>query len=712
MRFPRWTTYPAIALLIGMVIIAVPRKIERRFETAAPREPKHPRMVVIGIDGLDPDILQETIARFPDRMPNFAALAKAQGVHELGTSTPPQSPVAWSNFITGLDPGGHGIFDFIHRDLTTREAIPATTKATADHSITLWKDWQFPIGGDTETNRTGKAFWTALAEHGIPADIWRIPANFPVEKALGLSFSGMFTPAVDSAYGEFTFYTTNPPTDARSFGKHKIRTVSLRDGVIHDSLVGPPNSFKQPPRPNEASPPATIPLTIHVDAEHDGAAVECDGNVLVLKPGQWSDFMPVTFNLIPFDAANVHGIVRFYLRSVAPEFELYASPVNIDPKNPIANVSEPKSASAKLADPAPDGVGYYYTQGMAEDVGALKAEVLTVPEFMDQAQIVHDESEHMLDYALDHYLEKDDGGLLFFYFSSVDLCCHMMWRHSDEQHPAHDAKFAALDSSKWSHRAGSTWKDVISDIYMRMDPVLGKVRQRVGDDTTIVVMSDHGFAPYRRKFSLETWLLENGYLVLKKDLAKELADSDPKHAEVNIKYAVDWSKTRAYGMGFQGLYLNLAGREQNDPSTPEDESGIVKPGAEADALLAEISAKLMALVDPKTNEHVVLRCDFAKKIYSGARVAEAPDILVGYNSGYGNSDEASTGRITNQVLEDNLGGTFNGSHLMAPEVVEGLLMSNRPIKKGAHRLEDLTVDILHHYGVPPEPGMTGTPVLE
>jgi predicted AlkP superfamily phosphohydrolase/phosphomutase len=348
---------------------------------------------------------------------------------------------------------------------------------------------------------------------------------------------------------------------------------------------------------------------------------------------------------------------------------------------------------------------------MPEDVATLKTRMLRDDEFMAQADLVHEESLRMLDYALDHYLAKKGGGLLFFYFSGVDLCGHMMWRHHDAEHPHHDPAFAAQDSSAWSGRPGSTWKDVIHDLYMEMDDVVGHVRERVGDDTLVIVMSDHGFAPYRRKFSLNTWLVENGYLVLKDGLAKELERDDPGFKQVNVYTATDWSRTRAYGIGFNGLYLNLKGRERDDPETPEDESGIVDP-AGARALLDEIKAKLEAEVDPATGERFIVRCDLAADVYEGARMAEAPDMQVGYDAGYGNSDPASLGRIPHNVLEDNLGGTFNGSHLMAPEVVAGTLLTNGRIADGEHSLRDVTVEILKQYGIKPGTGMRGHPVLE
>jgi predicted AlkP superfamily phosphohydrolase/phosphomutase len=722
-----WMGYAALAMLFVIALLGVPHRVRHREdESARPKATKYPRVVVLGIDGMDPDILRETIALFPDRMRNFAQLAKENGIHELDTSTPPQSPVAWSNFITGLNPGGHGIFEFFHRDTVHRAPIPATVVNEPMGEIPIWPGWKLPTGGAVKSNRSGKAFWTVLAEHGVPADIWRMPANFPVEPADGWSFSGMMTPAVDSAYGECTRYTTHELSVKQTFD-HRI--VGLREfgggGVFNTHLDGPANVFEK------GEPTVTVPMKLLVDRDANALALEVGDQKLVLEPGEWSDFVTVSFEMlpgwIPVPGQSASGIVRFYLRSIEPEIELYASPVNIDPSAPIAPVSEPADASAKLADKHSGGVGNYYTQGMPEDVNALKREVLTDREFMQQSKLVQNEGEHILDYALDHYLEKPDGGVLFFYFSGIDLCSHMMWRHADAKHPFHDEELANEDSSKWSHRPGSTWKDVIHDLYMEMDPVLGRVRERLGDDATLIVMSDHGFAPYSRKFNLNTWLYDNGYLVLREGYAKEPADDDPEH-RVSIssftpkpedvapsdwphRTIVDWKKTRAYSVGFNALFLNLAGREQNDPATSDDESGIVT-SEQADALLREIKAKLEACVDPQNSKHPVLRCDLAKDVYSGSRTREAPDMIVGFDSGYGQSDEGAVGRITHDFLVDNdRQGTFNGSHLMAPEIVRGSLLSNRVIADGPHALADVTVEILRHYGIAPEAGMKGQPVL-
>ncbi len=385
-----------------------------------------------------------------------------------------------------------------------------------------------------------------------------MPINFPVEAGKGWSFSGMMTPAIDSAYGEFSFYSTSPPVSL--IGNEKVIQLQDRDGdgVILTTLLGPENPFKEADEKTAQKPRVALPMTIYVDRANGAAAVDLAGSVLVLRPGEWSDFTQVDFDLLPAGLMGISGIVRFYLRSIEPEIELYASPINIDPEDPYNPVSAPGSASSEVA----EAVGEYYTQGMPEDVNALKKTVLSDAEFMMQAELVHEEGGRLLDYALGRYMSNEEGGLLFFYSSTVDLCCHMMWRHPDEDHPFHDKKIAAEDSSWFTDRAGSTWgDDIVYDLYAKMDEVLGHIRARVGEGARIIVMSDHGFAPYRRKFSLNTWLLENGYLVLREGQAKELPESSPDYTPVNLATAADWSRSRAYGIGFNALYLNLAGRE-------------------------------------------------------------------------------------------------------------------------------------------------------
>ena len=707
-------TIPIFSLAaVGALALALPWSSKTPTEpssiaSAAPKAPsgKYPRVAVLGIDGLDPELLLETIDRYPDRTRNFQKLIAQGGIHDLGTSCPPQSPVAWSNFITGRNPGGHGVFDFIHRDPTTRSPMPGSVKVEAASSVDLWGEWKFPIGGESVSNRSGESFWVTLAKHGVPADIWRMPANFPVEPAEGVSFCGMMTPALDSAYGTYTIFSSDPPGEKERSGGKYVTVREYEKGYIRTEIEGPPNSFKK------KDPQEKAKLEFHIDRESQSVAVDTGMDVVIMEPGDWSDFVTVEFELLPMGMMNMTGICRFYLRSIDPVFELYASPVNIDPVNPVMPVSEPISASAELV----DAIGYYYTQGMAEEVNALKDEAIDDLEFVTQTKLIYEQRVRMMDVALDQYLEKDEG-FFFFYYSTIDLNCHMLWRYYDEDHPQHPmvAERAGQDSSFWSGREGSIWKEVIYDFYLMMDPVVGTLMDRVPDDTLVVVMSDHGFASYRRTFSLNRWLVEHGYMVLKEGRSYELPQDDENWEEVLIydyiqPGAVDWTKTRAYGMGFNGLYLNLEGREKDIEGTDAIESGIVRRGTEAESLLREIKAKLEAERDQGNRPIVV--ADITADVYSGERLADAPDMQIGFNAGYGNSDAASTGRIPRDIYADNLKGGFNGNHLMAPEVVAGILLTNGVVRPGEHALEDLTVDILEKYGIEPGEGQDGHPVIE
>ncbi|MHC4377096.1 MAG: alkaline phosphatase family protein [Planctomycetota bacterium] len=667
-------------------------------QDAAPSvEPEHPRLVVLGIDGMDPDLLRGVLERHGERAPNLQWLADQAGIHELRTSQPPQSPVAWTNFITGRDPGGHGIYDFLHRDIHTRMPIGATTRPGPGAFFGL-------MPGEEESNRSGEPFWKVLAEAGVPADIWRMPINFPVEESKGLSFSGMMTPAVDSAYGQASLFTTDPFLRGKIDSDKVYLLEELEDGVIETYLRGPAGADGET---------SQAPYTVYVDREAEAVAIDTGADVLILEPGQWSDFSAFSFDLGGFPPASVNGVARFYLRSLDP-LTLYASPVNIDPEAPIMPVSQPESASADLA----EAIGTYYTQGMAEDVNAFKDEMLLPEEFFTQSTLVYQERHRMLDYALDRYVAKEEGGLLFFYFSTVDLMSHMLYRFADKEHPHFPEDYDGVSNSELTGREGSVWNDVVDDIYLRVEPVVAKLRERLdatGQPWELVLMSDHGFAPYRRQFSLNTWLWKNGYLVFQDGVEPDdswgrspMAGGFSVFKQIDAEQtAVDWSKTKAYGVGFNGLYLNLAGREGD-----EDHPGCVTE-AEAPALLKEIKAKLEAELDPESGQAIVKRADIATDFYrSTERLAESPDILVGYEYGYGNSDVASLGGFDEEIVFDNLGGTFNGSHLMCPDVVGGILLSTLPVRAGQHGLEDLTVEVLAHYGVDPIEGMIGSRVLE
>jgi len=621
------------------------------------------KLIILGIDGMDPDLLTKFMAE--GKMPNFARLAEQGSFRRLTTSIPPQSPVAWSNLITGMNAGGHGIFDFIHRDPKTFQLYFSTSRVEGPkHSLTLG-NWVIPLGsGSAEQLRHGKAFWEILDERGIPNSVYRIPANFPPISAKGKTLSGMGTPDLRGTYGTFTFYTDDATAVAGAVEGGEVVQVEVQNNRVSTNLIGPGNTFRK------NSPSATEAFTVDVDPLEPVARIQFQNQHFILKEGEWSGWVPVEFQLMPI-IGNVKGICRFFLKQAHPRFQLYVSPINIDPSNPALPISTPSSYSRDLA----KEIGQYHTQGIAEDTKALSDGVLDDKEYLEQARTVL--AEHRR--AFDAEFPKFQQGLFFFYFSSLDLNAHMMWRLTDPAHPAYDAALAALYGSS------------LEEFYQQLDQVLGEVMGRIDNDTTLLVLSDHGFAPYRRSFNLNTWLLNNGYIALQ---SGSVPDANEPFTEV------DWSRTRAYGLGLNSLYVNLRGRERE---------GIVET-AQADALLREIRQKLTEIRDPKDNSQVITRVDLASEAYQGPYARTGPDALVGYNRGYRAGWKTILGAFPPEALEDNA-NAWSGDHCMDYTKVPGVLLSNRKIDAQSPALTDIAPTILAEFGITKTKDMMGQSVF-
>ena len=392
----------------------------------------------------------------------------------------------------------------------------------------------------------------------------------------------------------------------------------------------------------------------------------------------WTDWMPVSFDALPYGVMPLGGAVRFYAKSLRPGFQLYASPVNMAADDPPQTISTPDDWSEDLYDAMG---GQFYTQGMPEETNALKDGTFDDDDYVKQVALVQKDAEHLLDVALARYRP---GDATFFYLSDIDLQCHMLWRHGDPKYadaPHHPA---------WVEAAAQKHMKDIEGYYRNVDRLLGEIRHVLPPETLLVVMSDHGFQPYTRKVHLNAWLRDHGWLTLK----------DGKKTGHIAQGDVDWSKTKAYALGFNALYLNIQGREAQ---------GIVAP-ADVAKEEAALMADLDGLVDPQNGAKIVKKVSKAADIYHGARVAEAPDLIVGYDKGYGHSDESTLGEILEPEVEDNT-SRWSGNHLMAPEVVPGVLLANHAITGEGHNLTDVTATLLSWYGVAPLPEMQGKPVL-
>jgi hypothetical protein len=370
------------------------------------------------------------------RLPNLAKLAASGTFGPLGTSMPPQSPVAWSNFITGMDAGGHGIFDFVHRDPKTMIPYLSTSKAEASkRKLTLGK-YQVPLGADkVELLRHGTPFWEALEARGIPTTIVRIPANFPPSGTASRELSGMGTPDILGGYGTFSYYTSDPYTWAgKEVGGGRIYTVSVMDGVVQGTLQGPSNPFLVDGSKIAAD------FTVYVDPDEPVAKIVVGAEERVVKVGEWTGWVPISLPLVPTQSVPV--MARFYLKEVRPGFGLYVTPLNLDPMSPAMPISTPASYAAELA----TATGRFYTQGMPEDTKAFQEGVFTQAEFETQAHLAGGEVERQYAQVLDRF----EGGLLFYYFGNADQVSHMMWTRSSTPSWAGPCPGSARRPCSWS----------------------------------------------------------------------------------------------------------------------------------------------------------------------------------------------------------------------------------------------------------------------
>jgi predicted AlkP superfamily phosphohydrolase/phosphomutase len=348
-----------------------------------------------------------------------------------------------------------------------------------------------------------------------------------------------------------------------------------------------------------------------------------------------------------------------YLLAVEPEFKLYITPINFDPRQPLFPISYPASYSKDLT----RQLGLYYTQGMPMDTWAVNEGRLPEDVFLQQAEEIQKEKKAMLDFELNHFQK----GVLFCYFEYADIIQHMFWRYIDREHPLYE------------ENAPGAYKEIIGKAYEDLDKVLGSVLDRLDKDDILIVLSDHGFGTFRRAVHLNSWLKANGYLALK-DASADSGDE--------LLADVDWSKTKAYAIGFGAIYINQQGREG---------LGLVKPGRETEDLKEEIARKLTNWTDEKYHQPVINKVYKREQIFWGKDIGETPDLYVGFNKGYRASWQTAIGGAPGVLIEDNL-KKWSGDHLFDPGLVPGVIFSSRKINREKPSIYDITPTLLKIIG--------------
>jgi predicted AlkP superfamily phosphohydrolase/phosphomutase len=619
------------------------------------------QVVIIGLDGLAPELAEKFMAE--GKLPNLAKLKEEGTYARLQTTTPAISPVAWSSFMTGSNPSKHNIFDFLSRD--PRTYLPGLSSAhigKPKRVLSLGK-YNIPLAKpEIKGMRKSIPFWKILGDSGIFSTVLRVPITFPPEKFKGHLLSGMCAPDLKGSQGTFSFYTSDPAKTQKREGGIAI-PVEVKNSRVVTSISGPENTMLK--KPEEIR----LPMTITLDRQKGEARVEVSGQKITLKKNVFSPWTRITFR--PGLGMKIKAICRFYISKLEPHFEMYVTPLNIDPEKPALPISHPFIYSVYLS----KLLGSFITLGEANDTWALNEGALSEQAFLELTYSNHSEWEGMLFNALD----KTKKGLVVCVFETTDSISHMFWRYLDKDHPALKKGPSAMSPQ------------IIEDLFQRMDEMIGRVRKKMSGKSALFIMSDHGFKPFRRGVNLNSWLYKNGYLALKEGKAER----------GEWFKGVDWKRTKAYALGLGGVYINQKEREAE---------GTVAAGPESKALCAELQKKLTGLRDGETGAVSINRAYDKDEIYSGPYKDNAPDLIIGYNAGYRASWEGVTGMITDKVFEDNT-KAWSGDHCIDPPCVPGVLFSSLKFEAKTPSIMDLAPTVLELFGLEPPAHMDGCSIL-
>ncbi|HYN07251.1 MAG TPA: alkaline phosphatase family protein [Vicinamibacterales bacterium] len=656
-----------------------------------------PKLVILGFDGLDPDLVQQYVKA--GQMPTFERLMSRGGLYPLETTVSPESPTAWASFATGVNPGKHNIYDFLVRDTSTY--LPDLGMVRREPPKFLF-DW-IPIARPKVISlRGGTSFWVTAGRAGVRSSILTVPITFPPEEVPnGELLAGLPLPDLRGTMGTFHHFATDLSRYEEGnteFGGI-LRRLVFEGHTARTQLVGPPNPIvrmktqairRKGPLSDadrtalaelEAREDVTLPLTVTWTRGSGKADIDINGQRVTLKTGEWSKWITLDFTVNLF--VRLHGMAQLYLTSADQELQLYVSPINFKPDAPPVPMSSPANFAADIY----RRLGPYRTLGWAEATWPLNEGRMDEKTFMDDLYRAFDDRAQVI---LDR-LSRPHWDLLVGVIESTDRVQHMMYRLIDTAHPMYDAALAA--------RFG----DSILRVYRRADQFVGQVMDLVGPQTTVLIVSDHGFHSWRKAVNLNTWLVQQGYMTLQGQAPGE-KKLDDLFGGGEFWENVDWSRTRAYAMGLGQIYFNLRGREAH---------GIVSPGPEYTALADELVTKLRRdLIDPDTKQPIVRAVYKRDDVYSGEYLGDASDLQVGFEEGYRVSWQTTLGGSPQGIVYPNM-KKWSGDHGGYDyATTAGVLISNRPIANSAPRIIDIAPTVLQFFGLPVPAGIDGKPLLK
>jgi predicted AlkP superfamily phosphohydrolase/phosphomutase len=709
-----------------------------------------PKIVVLGFDGADPKLISQYMDE--GSLPNLKKLREEGCFKELEVANPPQTPVSWGVFMTSLNPGKNEVFDFLRRDPKTYKPSFALNEegrktflfgklngsvfASAVFLMFLLAGFlcakifrspnrsmiisAFAVPGvflsifvlqfvsDNLPSKIpyainhlkGKPFWEYAGENGMKAVVIRHPDTFPAQPfRKGRLLAGLGVPDIRGRIGTPYILTTDYSLKMRD-NEFSVEIVPVNSMVYEEEqsvdIPGPYNKpfYSYPLSEYEdgcadedlkdalmregkkeldekgVAEIAVFPVKLRVDPQKEICSVLVSGRRLELKKREWSPWIDVEFKLSRL--VKIKGLVRLYLMEVKPELRLYMSPIQIHPDNNL-QISYPQNYAKELF----KRFGPFKTMGWAVDTWTISSSLSDEEQFLSDMY----ETEGAYEKMMVALLKDGDMDLYVQVYEFTDRIGHILWRYMDEGHPLYDKEKAPV------------YREELKKSYIYMDKIVGEAMAVIPKGTTLIVLSDHGFASFRKEVNYNKWLVDNGFMFVKENPGlMSLYDlfDDNRLLFKNV----DWSKTKAYALGLGNIYVNLKGREKE---------GIVREGAEYESVMKDISEKLPLMRDPDNGEAPVCRVYRRDEIYRDYDPDLVPDLRVSNNPGYRVSWQTSLGGVPDSLISINA-KPWSGDHCsLDPKWVKGMFFMNRKID-GMVNILDIAPTVLAILGekVPPE----------
>lgn len=704
-----------------------------------------PRVVVLGFDGADAQLLERWMDE--GELPNLARLRQGGSFAPLQPTNPPQTPVSWSSFATGTDPGSTEIFDFVRRNPAnyspeyamsrdTRQpfaygkrnglvfgtiAGAATLLLSLLVSMMVVRRWAVRIGlaivlaglvgvgvgvtastylpleiVDTINYRQGRTMWEIAADEGLQVQVVRVPSTFPAEDVgTGQMVSGLGVPDLRGRVGTPSFYTSDTGFEPGDDFKLEPIKLPARRGSFESRIVGPANkAFRHfvIDRQVEALPPGERrKARRELRRQFDDAGVPARIDIPLT--------IEATDSSVRIEASGQSSTLGVGEWSEWLELSFPVNPV-MDVVAPVRGIARFKLLRLEPeleiylspinfhpdCHPVPFSWPPDFSETLAERFGLYK----TIGWALDTWSLpsgVGDEELFLEDMQLtvDQYA-KIMRGLLE--EGGQDLYVQIFYFTDRIAHLLW--RYMDPGHPQYDATRAEQFRGEMLSAYKRMDDLVGEARELAGEEALFIVVSDHGFSSFRRGVNYNNWLVDNGFMTLKPGVIGRPTLMD-----------VDWEKTQAYAIGLGAIYINLIGREKR---------GTVLPGPEYEEVRRRIAEGLEAIVDEASGDRPVSRVLRREEMYTEYDSDLIPDLRVSNTHNYRVSWGTTLGGFGDELIEDNT-NPWSGDHASSdPDLVRGVFLSNRPINTDAPRMIDIMPTVLDALGVAVPPEVEGQPL--